>query len=79
MSSIMAMDHSHFGTPLCAFAHHNGHTMVDLGLEDVLANLNLTAQTSFYPRKGFEHLSGSEDHWFYVVTRGFVPGIYTHW
>jgi hypothetical protein len=53
--------------------------MVDLGLEDVLSSLNLTAKTFFYPRKGFEYLSGSEHHWFYVVTRGFVPGIYTHW
>ncbi|KAJ7356960.1 hypothetical protein DFH08DRAFT_954271 [Mycena albidolilacea] len=33
----------------------------------------------FHPRRGFEHTRGSETWEFYVVTRGHVPGIYTHW
>ncbi|KAJ7197566.1 hypothetical protein GGX14DRAFT_402497 [Mycena pura] len=33
----------------------------------------------FYPRVGFEGKRGSVDFTFYVVERGYCPGIYTHW
>jgi hypothetical protein len=33
----------------------------------------------FYPRRGFEGKRGSVNHTFYVVERGYCPGIYTHW
>jgi hypothetical protein len=58
-------------------APHNTsmHTILDNAFE----HLKLDEDSSFCPRKGFEHTRGSETWDFYVVTRGFVPGIYTHW
>jgi hypothetical protein len=55
--------------------------MVDLSLElqQGLCNLDITREPFFYPSKGSEGLQGSESSWFYVVTRGSVPGIYTDW
>ncbi|KAJ7866794.1 hypothetical protein B0H14DRAFT_3442185 [Mycena olivaceomarginata] len=53
--------------------------MVDLALESALSSLQLSDQSSFYPRQGFEHTWGSETAPFYVVTQGRIPGIYTHW
>ncbi|KAJ7898180.1 hypothetical protein B0H14DRAFT_3424542 [Mycena olivaceomarginata] len=51
------------------------HTAVD----NVFEQLKIDDNSSFYPWKGFEHTRGSESWDFYVVTHGFVPGIYTHW
>ncbi|KAF8146219.1 hypothetical protein K438DRAFT_1990980 [Mycena galopus ATCC 62051] len=48
-------------------------------LEDAFGGLNINYQPIFYPSKGCESWYGSENHAFYVVTRGHVPGIYTHW
>ncbi|KAJ7360889.1 hypothetical protein DFH08DRAFT_800310 [Mycena albidolilacea] len=53
--------------------------MVDLALESAPSSLQLSDQSSFYPRQGFEHTRGSETAPFYVVTQGRIPGIYTHW
>ncbi|KAJ7816450.1 hypothetical protein B0H14DRAFT_2602708 [Mycena olivaceomarginata] len=53
--------------------------MVDLALESALSSLQLSDQSPFCPRQGFEHTRGSETAPFYVVTQGRIPGIYTHW
>ncbi|KAJ7815942.1 hypothetical protein B0H14DRAFT_3475710 [Mycena olivaceomarginata] len=51
-----------------------------MDLEHAFNSLKLTPDlTFFHPRKGFEDKRGSESFDFYVVTRGRVPGIYTHW
>jgi hypothetical protein len=50
-----------------------------MDLEHTFNSLKLTPDlTFFHPRKGFEDKRGSESFDFYVVTRGRVPGIYTH-
>ncbi|KAJ7862663.1 hypothetical protein B0H14DRAFT_3444601 [Mycena olivaceomarginata] len=48
-------------------------------LDSAFDNLQLDNNVDFYPRRGFEHTRGSENWYFYVVTRGHVAGIYTHW
>ncbi|KAF8179826.1 hypothetical protein K438DRAFT_1977186 [Mycena galopus ATCC 62051] len=48
-------------------------------LASALGSLHVTPKPFFHPRRGSEHLQDSETHWFYVVTAGRVPGIYTHW
>ncbi|KAF8137921.1 hypothetical protein K438DRAFT_1996577 [Mycena galopus ATCC 62051] len=48
-------------------------------LESVFEGLNIGPELFFRARQGFEDWHGSESHWFYVVTAGRVPGIYTHW
>ncbi|KAJ7870753.1 hypothetical protein B0H14DRAFT_3439845 [Mycena olivaceomarginata] len=48
-------------------------------LDSAFNQLKLEEDSSFHPRRGSEHLRGSETWDFYVVTRGRVPGIYTHW
>ncbi|KAF8146279.1 hypothetical protein K438DRAFT_2028346 [Mycena galopus ATCC 62051] len=48
-------------------------------LASALAGLHVTPKPFFHPRRGSEHLQGSETHWFYIVIAGRVPGIYTHW
>ncbi|KAJ7862389.1 hypothetical protein B0H14DRAFT_3444765 [Mycena olivaceomarginata] len=54
--------------------------MVDITIERTFDKLTLsTAKAFFYPRKGFEDKQGSETFEFYVVSKGHVPGIYTHW
>ncbi|KAJ7786999.1 hypothetical protein B0H14DRAFT_2629889 [Mycena olivaceomarginata] len=47
-------------------------------LDSTFNRLKLEEDSSFHPRRGSEHLRGSETWDFYVVTRGRVPGIYTH-
>jgi hypothetical protein len=54
------------------------HTL-DNALDSAFDNLQLENDVGFYPRPGFEHTRGSENWDFYVVTRGHVVGIYTHW
>ncbi|KAJ7200892.1 hypothetical protein GGX14DRAFT_400494 [Mycena pura] len=39
----------------------------------------LEQTVQFYPRRGYEGRRGSADFTFYVVQRGYCPGIYTHW
>ncbi|KAJ7821082.1 hypothetical protein B0H14DRAFT_3471764 [Mycena olivaceomarginata] len=51
------------------------HTVLDNAFDQ----LKLEEDSTFHPRKGFEHTRSSETWDFYVVTRGRVPGIYTHW
>ncbi|KAJ7676321.1 hypothetical protein B0H14DRAFT_2812319 [Mycena olivaceomarginata] len=53
--------------------------MVDTTLDNAFNGLTIRNHGYFYPRKGFEMTQGSEKDWFYVVTCGRVPGIYTHW
>jgi hypothetical protein len=53
--------------------------MVDTTLDNAFNGLTIRNHGYFYPRKGFEMTQGSEMDWFYVVTCGRVPGIYTHW
>ncbi|KAJ7691678.1 hypothetical protein B0H14DRAFT_3531789 [Mycena olivaceomarginata] len=50
------------------------HTTLDNAFEQLKLE-----DLPFHPRRGFEHTRGSETWEFYVVTRGHVPGIYTHW
>jgi hypothetical protein len=53
--------------------------MVDTTLDNAFNGLKIGNRWCFYPREGFEMRQGSEKDWFYVVTSGRVPGIYTHW
>ncbi|KAJ7805529.1 hypothetical protein B0H14DRAFT_2611299 [Mycena olivaceomarginata] len=54
--------------------------MVNITIERTFDKLTLsTAKVFFYPRKGFEDKQGSKMFEFYVVSKGHVPGIYTHW
>ncbi|KAJ7795189.1 hypothetical protein B0H14DRAFT_3496291 [Mycena olivaceomarginata] len=53
--------------------------MVELGLENTFQDLSIGHEVFFHPRPGFEQKEGSQSWSFYVVTRGRVPGIYTHW
>ncbi|KAJ7707270.1 hypothetical protein B0H14DRAFT_2646846 [Mycena olivaceomarginata] len=53
--------------------------MVDLGPDIAFRGLSISPEPVFYPRQGFEDKKWSEKWDFYVVTRGRVPGIYTHW
>jgi viroplasmin and RNaseH domain-containing protein len=53
--------------------------MVDTTLDNVFNGLMIRNHRYFYTRKGFEMMQGSEKDWFYVITCGRVPGIYTHW
>ncbi|KAJ7849722.1 hypothetical protein B0H14DRAFT_3452414 [Mycena olivaceomarginata] len=55
------------------------HITADNVFDNAFERLKLDDDSGFHPRKGFEHTRGSENWDFYVVTRGFVPGIYTHW
>ncbi|KAJ7358297.1 hypothetical protein DFH08DRAFT_953471 [Mycena albidolilacea] len=55
------------------------HITADNVFDNAFERLKLDDDSGFHPRKGFEHTHGSENWDFYVVTRGFVPGIYTHW
>ncbi|KAJ7808684.1 hypothetical protein B0H14DRAFT_3482107 [Mycena olivaceomarginata] len=55
------------------------HITADNMFDNAFERLKLDDDSGFHPRKGFEHTRGSENWDFYVVTRGFVPGIYTHW
>jgi hypothetical protein len=48
-------------------------------IDDVFRGLTISQDPFFFPRQGFEAKKGSESWNFYVVTRGRVPGIYTHW
>ncbi|KAJ7784056.1 hypothetical protein B0H14DRAFT_2630668 [Mycena olivaceomarginata] len=52
--------------------------MVELGLENTFQDLSIGHEVFFHPRPGFEQKEGSQSWGFYVVTRGRVPGIYTH-
>ncbi|KAJ7763898.1 hypothetical protein B0H14DRAFT_3510550 [Mycena olivaceomarginata] len=52
--------------------------MVD-NLETAFHQLQLATEDFFQPREGYEWTRGAEDRWFYVVSVGRVPGIYTHW
>ncbi|KAJ7831464.1 hypothetical protein B0H14DRAFT_3464063 [Mycena olivaceomarginata] len=53
--------------------------MVDTSLETAFHQLQLTQEDFFHPRNGYEWTHGVDDYWFYVVSTGRVPGIYTHW
>jgi hypothetical protein len=53
--------------------------MDDLGPDIAFRGLSISPEPVFYPRQGFEDKKWSEKWDFYVVTRGRVPGIYTHW
>ncbi|KAJ7353484.1 hypothetical protein DFH08DRAFT_956540 [Mycena albidolilacea] len=53
--------------------------MVDTTLDNAFNGLKIGNRWCFYPCEGFEMRQGSEKDWFYVVTSGRVPGIYTHW
>jgi hypothetical protein len=55
--------------------------MVDTVLETAFSQLQLerAKEDLFHPRKGYEWMCGRENQWFYVVSVGRVPGIYTHW
>jgi hypothetical protein len=69
-----------FQTPSpCFFPSITTNDMVDLALESALSSLQLSDQSPFCPRQGFEHTRGSETAPFYVITQGRIPGIYTHW
>ncbi|KAJ7789966.1 hypothetical protein B0H14DRAFT_3502248 [Mycena olivaceomarginata] len=57
----------------------SGDAMVELGLENTFQDLSIGHEVFFHPRPGFEQKEGSQSWSFYVVTRGRVPGIYTHW
>ncbi|KAJ7837771.1 hypothetical protein B0H14DRAFT_3459909 [Mycena olivaceomarginata] len=50
-----------------------------IALDSAFHRLKLEEDLSFHPRNGFEHTRGSEMWDFYMVTRGHVSGIYTHW
>ncbi|KAJ7334622.1 hypothetical protein DFH08DRAFT_965368 [Mycena albidolilacea] len=53
--------------------------MVNTNLETAFSQLQLAKEDFFQPREGYEWTRGVEDHWFYVVSVGHIPGIYTHW
>ncbi|KAJ7301214.1 hypothetical protein DFH08DRAFT_977306 [Mycena albidolilacea] len=53
--------------------------MVNTNLETAFSQLQLAKEDFFHPREGYEWTRGVEDHWFYVVSVGHIPGIYTHW
>ncbi|KAJ6480219.1 hypothetical protein C8R45DRAFT_1100808 [Mycena sanguinolenta] len=53
--------------------------MVEQGLESAIEALNLSNEPFFHPWPSFEDTRRSEGHKFYVVLRGRVPGIYSHW
>ncbi|KAJ7306264.1 hypothetical protein DFH08DRAFT_824713 [Mycena albidolilacea] len=53
--------------------------MVDTTLDNAFNGLKIGNRWCFYPCEGFEMRQGSEKDWFYVITSGRVPGIYTHW
>ncbi|KAJ7845165.1 hypothetical protein B0H14DRAFT_2584884 [Mycena olivaceomarginata] len=53
--------------------------MVDISLESAFHSLEINPEPFFHPRKGFESRRGSETENFYVVMKGRIPGIYTHW
>jgi viroplasmin and RNaseH domain-containing protein len=58
---------------------HTLDNALNNALDSAFDNLQLDNDVDFYPRRGFDHTRGSENWDFYVVTRGHVAGIYTHW